>query len=368
MPQNLNENPSYLCQQLITYIGNKRSLLPLIEEGLCLIQKQMKKTRLSIADLFSGSGITARFFKKYAHTLHVNDLEDYARIINECYLSNEDDIDFHALHSHHQALCTKLSDLPLKEGIITQLYAPKNDQKILPGERVFYTRRNAQYLDTARQYIFTLPASIQPFFLAPLLSEASIHANTSGVFKGFYKNARGIGQFGGKAQNALQRITGDITLPFPVFSRFSSHVHIYQQDANTLASQLENIDIAYLDPPYNQHPYGSNYFMLNLLVNYKNPKNISRVSGIPKDWNRSDYNRKKYACATLRDLCAALKAKYLMISFNSEGFIQKEEMEAMLGELGTVITLKQDYPAFRASRNLHNRNIYVKEYLYIVRK
>ena len=364
----MEENDEYLTKQLITYIGNKRALLPLIRDGLNTIQKRLNSSRFSSLDIFSGSGIVARFLKQYSHILYVNDLEMYSYIINQCYLANKSDIDWEMLKKYHEEIVWKLNNEPLKQGFITELYAPRNDDRILPGERVFYTRRNAMYLDTAREYIGQIPSNLQPLLLGPLLAQASIHANTGGVFKGFYKNKSGIGQFGGQGKNALARIKANIKLELPIFSNFDSQVYIYQQDANILTKELPPVDVAYLDPPYNQHPYGSNYFMLNLLVNYEKPKNISRVSGIPKDWNRSDYNRKKYACAALRDLCETLKAKYLMISFNSEGFIKKEDMEEMLGGIGELTVLEQDYPAFRASRNLRNRNICVKEYLYILRK
>ncbi len=148
-------------------------------------------------------------------------------------------------------------------------------------------------LDNLRQMIGDLPAWQQPYFLAPLLSEASIHANTSGVFKGFYKNpATGIGQFGGKGRDALSRILGEISLPFPVFSNFSAECKITREDANQLVGTLKDFDVAYFDPPYNQHPYGSNYFMLNLLVDYRRPQTVSPVSGIPQEWNRSRYNKR----------------------------------------------------------------------------
>jgi adenine-specific DNA-methyltransferase len=62
-------------------------------------------------------------------------------------------------------------------------------------------------------------------------------------------------------------------------------------DANLLVSEVGGFDVAYFDPPYNQHPYGSNYFMLNLLVNYEKPGEISRVSGIPTSWTRAEDGR-----------------------------------------------------------------------------
>ena len=63
-----------------------------------------------------------------------------------------------------------------------------------------------------------------------------------------------IGQFGGNGRNALQRIMADIELKYPVFSNFSCPVHIYRQDVSKLPPRLPHVDLAYLDPPYNQHP------------------------------------------------------------------------------------------------------------------
>jgi adenine-specific DNA-methyltransferase len=225
------------------------------------------------------------------------------------------------------------------------------------------------YIDTARQLIGKLPEDYQKYFIAPLLSEASIHANTSGIFKGFYKNREtGIGQFGGKNKDALFRITGDIELPFPVFSNFNADVIVYNGDANSVIRQAPEVDIAYLDPPYNQHPYGSNYFMLNIILDYTHPENTSKISGIPENWNRSNYNKPNRALSALTELVTNIKAKYVLISFNSEGFTGIEEMKTMLNKIGRVEILETPYYTFRGSRNLNSRGIHVKEYLYLVEK
>jgi adenine-specific DNA-methyltransferase len=273
------------------------------------------------------------------------------------------------LKKQYNELIGHLNQAELKEGIISELYAPRDEKNIQSSDRVFYTVRNARYIDTARQYISTIPEVYQKYFLAPLLSEASIHANTSGVFKGFYKNKEtGIGQFGGKNQDALFRITGNINLPFPVFSSFNSDVLVYNEDSNKVIAKVSEVDIAYLDPPYNQHPYGSNYFMLNLILDYKYPENTSIISGIPNNWNRSDYNNKNRALSSLSSLVANIKAKYVLVSFNSEGFITLAEMKNMLEKLGKIEIFETEYNTFRGSRNLKKRDIHVKEYLYLVEK
>jgi adenine-specific DNA-methyltransferase len=342
--------------------------LGFIGDGIKKVQKKLNKEKLKMFDVFSGSGIVARYFKQFAELLIVNDLEKYSTLINKCYLSNENERSEFTLCKYYHELIEQANN-KLVSGIISELYAPKDDTQIKQNERVFYTTRNAMYIDTVRQLIDNIPSEYQKYFLAPLLSEASIHANTSGVFKGFYKNKEtDIGQFGGINKDALFRIVGDITLPFPVFSNFNCDTIICNGDSNEIIHSLPEVDVAYLDPPYNQHPYGSNYFMLNLILEYKYPENCSKVSGIPENWNRSDYNKGNYALKALTFLVENIGSKYIIISFNSEGFISMDEMKNMLEKFGKVEILETKYNAFRGSRNLYNREIHVKEYLYLVER
>jgi adenine-specific DNA-methyltransferase len=365
----LCEDEGYLTKQIITYIGNKRSLLPFITQGIHIIQTRLNKSKLDIFDVFSGSGIAARYFKQFSRLLVVNDLEKYSQIINECYLSNKDDLNIPVLKDIYNELLEEIMRKPLSTGIITELYSPKDDDDIKIGERVFYTRRNAMYIDTMRNLIEEVDHEYRKYFLAPLLSEASIHSNTSGVFKGFHKNKMtGIGQFGGGNQDALLRIKGDIMLPFPIFSNFNCDSLIYNSDSNVLINEVPEVDLAYLDPPYNQHPYGSNYFMLNLILENKYPESASKISGIPDDWNRSTYNKKQLAPKALSEIVANIKAKYVLISFNSDGFISLEEMKEMFLKIGKVEVFETSYNTFRGCRNLSKRDIHVKEYLYLLEK
>ena len=362
------ENRDFLTKQLITYLGNKRALLDFIGRGLSEIRARTGREKLHMADLFSGSGVVSRYFKQHAASLLANDLEGYCRTISLCYLSNPDTAH---LREAYADLLRDMKEHPAEDGFIRRLYAPEDEFCIQKGERVFYTPRNAAYIDTARQAIGRLPSELQPYFLAPLLSEASVKCNTSGVFKGFYKDrTTGIGAFGGSAGNALSRILAPIEVPFPVFSDHAVPFAVTSMDANILAREMEPVDVAYIDPPYNQHPYGSNYFMLNLINDYKEPlpEKLSAVSGIPDSWNRSDYNRSAKAADTLLDLCQKTPADFLLVSFNSEGFISREDMQKLLGEIGKVTVFDTTYNTFRGSRNLRERPIHLSELLYLADK
>lgn len=361
------DNERYLTEQIITYLGNKRKLLDNIATEVELVLNELGVEKAVICDLFSGSGVVARRLKQYSSRLYANDLEEYSYVINDCYLTNTEDFneDF-----YNQCLENVLSYPPVSGGVITTNYAPKNDKAIKEGERAFYTHDNAVKIDTIREAIDKfVPESYKKFFLAPLLYEASVHANTSGVFKGFYKSkTSNVGKFGGEGENALERILGKIELKKPLFSNYDCQVTLFKEDANVLVKHLRGVDITYIDPPYNQHPYGSNYFMLNTILENKVGHNISTVAGIPDDWNKSAYNKKNEALKTFEQLVSDIDSKYLIISYNNEGFISLEEMETMLSKYGKLTTKEIDYIAFRGSRNLRNRNTHTTEYIFVLKK
>lgn len=367
-PERPVEDSRYLKEQIITYIGNKRSLLNFIGKGVEIVKKRLSKESLSSFDVFSGSGIIARFLKQHSSILIANDLEFYSKIVNQCYLSNKSEVNLGELRSAQKYIADGIIANWLPR-FITNLYAPKDENNISKEDRVFYTRRNAIYLDTARQEIAKIDPALQPLFLGPLLAAASIHNNTSGVFKGFYKGKDGVGAYGGHGKNALSRILGNISLELPILSRFECEYKVYQKDANKLIHELkEEVDFAYMDPPYNQHPYGSNYFMLNILAKNELPMKISHVSGIPNDWNRSLYNKKSEAEKALFSLVESCPAKFVLISYNSEGFISYASFLNKLMKVGNVSALETEYNTFRGSRNLKERALTVTEYLFLLEK
>ena len=363
------ENPEFLSRQLITYIGNKRSILNAIGAAVTKVKYRLNKDRLRILDAFSGSGIVSRYFKCHAEYLASNDIEDYAAVIARCYLRNRNTINIKTVRDIVRDLNEHVDTQEFPMGFIEEMYAPRCEDNITKNDRVFYTRRNARRLDNYRRLLDTVSDKYRDLLLGPLLSKASIHVNTSGVFKGFHKNRHSkIGQFGGTNSDALKRILGEIFLDTPVLSRFECEVDVLQGDINKVAPQIRNLDLVYLDPPYNQHPYGSNYFMLNLIVNYKRPVRVSRVSGIPVDWQRSDYNVRLRAKTRFLELLHQLDAKFILISFNNEGFIPPSEMFDMLEAIGKIDLMEIEYNTFRGCRNLKNRNIHVTEQIFLVER
>jgi adenine-specific DNA-methyltransferase len=348
----------FVYQTMLTCIGNKRKLVDNIFSVVDDVRRELGKERLNIVDGFAGSSVVARRLVSIAGDIYVNDLELYSYLMACCYMVRPTDEQRTRIAAHIAEMNRLAEEGPFVEGIICRHYAPKETTNIKEGERCFYTRENALIIDTLRQYIAVrVEEDIAVYCLVPLLNKASIHTNTAGVFKGFYKNGT-KGCFGGKGGHALSRIMGTIRLDMPVWAEGTTYrAHPSNKDIHELVDELPaNIDIMYLDPPYNQHPYGSNYFMLNVIARNEEPAEMSAVSGIPVGWNKSAYNGRASAVKSMEALIAPglTKSRYLLISYNNEGIITGADWERLFAPYH-VRKYEVTYDTYKGSRNLKGR-------------
>jgi adenine-specific DNA-methyltransferase len=368
---------SYVTQPMLTCIGNKRKLVSNIYTVAQEVAATLGKDRLVIVDGFAGSTVVSRQLRSLASTLYVNDAEMYSYLMAKCYLEppatpeDADRVRTHIEEMNRLAATAAAAAAHVQLGPITRLYAPADTAAPREGERCFYTRENALRIDAMRQYIRDhVEPHLQAYCLAPLLVRASIHANTAGVFKGFYKKD-GVGCFGGREQNALSRILKPIEVDMPIWAATGAdptQVHCTHTDISALIQDLPTgIDLIYLDPPYNQHPYGSNYFMLNVIATGEEPADISPVSGIPAGWQKSVYNTRSLAVPAMKDLVerGLSKASYLLISYGSEGIITGADWDSIL-EGRQVRKIEIVYDTYKGSRNLAARAKKVLEIMYLV--
>ncbi len=345
----------YLFNQLIPYIGNKRKLLKLIEQA---IGRTSAKTG-TFLDLFAGSGVVSRMAKLHGYRVISNDWEPYAQAINRCYVTCNRPPEFASLGGYEKAI-ERLNGLPAKVGWVTEHLCPRDDEDYdIKTDRMFYMRKNGMRIDAIREQIAgwkdtgLLTDAEEACLLAPLVYQACYRSNTSGVFKGFHNG------WGGQTKTALYRIATDLHLDVPVFHDNRRENLVFREDAQALAERLasEEIEIAYLDPPYNQHPYGSNYHVLNSVVLWDKPelsKQITRgtKAAIRLDWRterRSAYNYREEASAAYRRLLEAINAQYILTSYSTDGTIPLEAMLQANVARGQVSLLMQGYKRYRVS-------------------
>lgn len=361
----------YLTKQIIAYIGNKRKLLPLILKAVHNLGIKIKPG-LKFFDVFAGSGVVSRLAKSLNFEVFSNDWEYYSFIINSAYVAtNKSEIkDLFGPEDDFKSLLNKINSLPSPDEskqYIAKYYAPKEfdinavDYKT---ERLFYTRENALAIDKIRNYIEeNFDDSNQKrknLLLAELIYEAATHNNTSGVFKACHK------EFGGHGKDALKRILGKIELHEPVLIDSDFPAHIFQEDANSLVKKMPRVDIAYLDPPYNQHQYGSNYHLLNTIAKWDkipeplelNEKGVLKEkAGIRHDWvdTRSHYCYKDEAISSFSDLIQNLNARFILISYSTDGIIPFSEMQKICMEKGKVSIVTNEYTTYRGGKQSNKR-------------
>lgn len=375
----MNLNNDYLTRQIIAYIGNKRKLLDLILKAIQQTGLEIKPG-LRFLDLFAGSGVVSRLAKMLNFEVFTNDWEFYSFIISSCYLkTNKSDIErlFGSQKKFLQLLDT-INSLPnpgKDEQYMAKYYAPKEDDidaADYKTERLFYTRQNALNIDKIRSYIednFPVTGvqgdsdeNLQKrnVLLAELIYEAATHNNTSGVFKACHKG------FGGHGKDALTRILGEIRLNPPVLIDSDFPVHVFQEDANILVEKLDEVDIAYLDPPYNQHQYGSNYHILNTIAKWDhipaelelNEKGeLKEKAAIRQDWvnTRSSYCYKEKAALAFENLISKIRAKHILISYSTDGIIPFEQMQKICTEKGKVSIVTNEYTTYRGGKQSNKR-------------
>ena len=381
----------YLTQGVIAYIGNKRRLLELIGEAL---RKSVgaQLSGVQFLDLFAGSGVVSRYARYQGMRVIANDWEPYSQALCSAWLEpTKDDVcRIFGSMEDFRATIQMLNSAEVQEEYLARYYAPAShniQDADYRKERLFYTRSNALILDGAREKLECLNqelvekgASTQDrklhknLLLAPILYAAATHVNTSGVFKAFHKG------FGGYGKDALQRITAPIQLMAPQVLSGNPGT-VLGLDANTFVSSYgaKGADVVYLDPPYNQHQYGSNYHLLNSLALWDripeplelgDDGRLVRKAGIRSDWvkTRSDYCSRARAPKVFAQLLDGLDASFILISYSTDGIIPFEELRTICESFGRVRLVANPYVTYRGGRQSARRRDKNVEFILILEK
>lgn len=335
---------------MIKYLGSKRQLIPWI---LDTISTQFPQAN-SVLDLFSGTSRVGSALKKKGAQVFANDHNLFAYHIACCYIqtSTED------LPDNISKILDHLNKLPGRPGFFTEHYClnarffhPKN------GERIDAIRKEIDNLD--------ISAQIRSVLLVSLMEAADRIDSTCGIQMAFLKEW-------------ASRAHLDMNLRLPIITPKSlfGPSKAYCLDAQVAGSQIE-CDVVYLDPPYNQHSYRGNYHIWETLVRNDYPE----VYGLAQKrvdcrHEKSDFNSKRRFKEKLESLLINMLCKKWLISFNDEGFINRDDLEALLLNFGTVKVQEIDYKRYVGAQiGIYNQNglkvgqvkkLRNKELLYIV--
>lgn len=304
----------------------------------------------TVLDLFSGTSRVGHRLKQSGFHVTSNDHLTYAATLAKCYV----EADAAVYRDSTEQLIEEMQSAPEEDGYFTRVFC---------NEARYFMPHNGRRIDGMRRWLRDSDLDpIQHAILTVSLMEAADRVDsTTGVQMAYLK------KWAPRAKN-------DISLRVP--NIIDGPGRALQMDAVD-AAKATPVDLAYLDPPYNQHSYMGNYHVWETLARGDEPE----VYGIAckrvdcRDY-KNPFNSKRFIHERMAETLEAVRAKFMLVSFNNEGHIHHDEMVAMLEDHGSVSVATIDFDRYvgakigiynpkgaKVGAVSHTKN---KEYLFLV--
>jgi adenine-specific DNA-methyltransferase len=287
---------------VIKYLGSKRRLVPVLSR-LCAASGAR-----SAVDLFTGTTRVAQAFK--AQGVHVTavDTARYSHIFAQCYI----EMDAASVNlTSVEAAIDHLNRVPGKAGYVHDIFS---------REARYFQPFNAARIDAVRDAIRDSygDSPLHPVLLTSLIEAADRVDSTTGVQMAYVK------QWSPRSSRPLELRVPEL---------LAGPGRAVRGDAQEVASALGRVDLAYLDPPYNQHRYFTNYHVWETLVAWDAPEPYGvarkRVDARDDPATKSAFNSKRTMPDALRSVVAAVDCELLVLSYNDESWLRVDELEAL---------------------------------------
>lgn len=291
---------------MIKYLGSKRLLVGVLGD---IAETVGARTAL---DLFTGTTRVAQELKGRGIEVTAADIASYSAVFSDCYIATDArQVDEQALA---QALA-ELGELPGVRGYVTETFCE---------QARFFQPHNGIRIDAIREGIERgyADSPLRPVLLTSLIDAADRVDSTTGLQMAYLK------EWAPRSYDAL-------SLRRPVL--LDGGGTTVQGDAHAVAAALPRVDLAYLDPPYNQHRYFTNYHVWETLVRWDAPEHYGvacKRLDAREEETKSVFNRKRQMPIALADLISVVDAEVVVVSYNDESWVDAEDMTTWLRDAG----------------------------------
>lgn len=335
---------------MIKYIGSKRALLTEIAASISAALPDGG----TVCDLFSGSARVGHALKKAGFRVWSNDHNAYAHILARAYVQ----ADRERWLDRAEAVLSELRAVKPEAGWFTRAYCE---------DARFFHPDNGAIIDAMRDRIaaMVLEPELEAVALVALMEAADRVDSTAGLQMAYMKS------WAARALKPLELRMPDILPGVAGGPCKATHA-----DAVEIAPEVE-ADLVYLDPPYNQHSYLGNYHCWESLVLWDKPETYGVANKrVDVKTRKSAFNSRPGIGPALQSVIETLKAPHLVVSFNDEGYLSRDQLVSMLSTRGEVQVIEVQRPRYVGARiGIHNprgekvgavgrlRNV---EYLFVV--
>jgi adenine-specific DNA-methyltransferase len=310
---------------VIKYLGSKRTLVPVIGALASALPVR------SAVDLFAGTTRVGQELRRRGLAVVSNDVTAFSEAFGLAYVAAGEQVDRERL----RRLLAELAALAPVDGYVTETFCRASR---------YFRPENGMRIDAVRAGIdrLKLDPVERGLLLTSLVEAADRVDSTCGVQMAYLK------RWAPRASNRL-----DLRDPEPIAGPAGT---VACADANELAATLDGIDLAYVDPPYNQHSYLGNYHVWETLVRGDRPEHYG-VACKRSDCRtrKSAYNSRRDAWTALDDLLRRLPTPWIVVSLSDEGFHDPAAVEERLRGRGHVGVLHVDFKRYVGAQiGIHN--------------
>jgi adenine-specific DNA-methyltransferase len=309
-------------EAVIKYIGSKRRLVPVL--GAIAAASGAR----SALDLFTGTTRVAQAFKRLGLTVTAVDTARYAGVFARTYVEIDGDA---VTPSELADAIEHLNALPGTPGYVTETFCVRSR---------FFQPFNGARIDAIRDAIQRdyAGSALEPVLLTSLIEAADRVDSTIGVQMAYVK------EWAARSYKPLELRVPEL---------LAGTGRAVRGDARVLAPTLGNFDLAYLDPPYNQHRYYTNYHVWETLVAWDEPEHYGvackRLDARDPS-TKSEFNSKRTMPESLAATVAAVECGLLLLSYNDESWVGVDDLERMCSHHLEVVTLAFDSARYVGAR------------------
>ena len=340
------------------FIGNKTNLLNDIAQ---VIKENCDGTEKVFCDIFSGTASVARFFKN-RYKIISNDLLYFSYVLQKGTIENNEIPSFKKLEDRlniHDVF-DYLENIDIKQEkfnkFIYENYSPNKK-----CERMYLTSENALRIDFIRNKIEEwrnkelINNNEYYYLLAALIEGVPFVSNITGTYGAYLK------QWDKRAFKKFEMIRLNV---------IDNNVknQCYNKNSNDLIQEISG-DILYLDPPYNERQYLPNYHLLETIAKYDNPEIKGKTGIRVYNSEKSNYCIKNKVYSEMEELIKNAKFKHIIVSYNQDGLLSKNDIETILKKYGNKETYKLYEIPYKQYQNKLTKKLDIHyEYLFYISK
>ena len=314
---------------MIKYLGSKRALLDPIKAAVAGLLPDGG----AVCDLFSGTARVGHALKGQGYRVWSNDHNAYAHTLATTYVQADREV------------WTERAAVVLADLAATTPQAGWFTRTFCEDARFFHPANGAR-IDAMRDRIASmgLEPELEAIALVSLMEAADRVDSTAGVHMAYMK---------AWADRALKPLALRMPALQPAVAAGSCQAT--HGDALDIASQFDG-DLVYLDPPYNQHSYLGNYHVWESLVLWDKPETYGVANKrIDVRTRKSAFNSRPGIGPALEAVVDAIRAPNLIVSFNDEGYLSRDDLVRMLSTRGHVQVIEIARPRYVGARiGIHN--------------